>query len=193
MFNIMKQLKKFSCIVGFDDSPFDKFKDKDLLVVGTVMRGQSSINGIMSTRVKVDGNDSTAKLISLIKKSKFRTQLKAILLDGIAFGGFNIIDIHKLHEKTGIPVIVIIRRLPDFENIKDILAKIGKKSSIKLIEKAGQAEKIGNIYAQYAGCDLDYVKQVIRLTTINAEIPEPLRISHLISAGIVMGESKGDA
>ncbi|MCK5025921.1 MAG: DUF99 family protein [Nanoarchaeota archaeon] len=189
----MKQLKKFSSIVGFDDSPFNKFKDKDLLVVGTVMRGGSSINGIMSTRVQVDGNDATTKLICLIKKSKFRTQLKAILLDGIAFGGFNIIDMHKLHKKTGIPVIVIIRRLPDFENIMQILEKIGKKSRIKLIEKAGKAVKIGKIYTQHAGCDMDYVKQVIRIATINAEIPEPLRISHLISAGIVRGESKGDS
>jgi len=91
----MRQIKKFSLIVGFDDSPFNKFKDKEVLVTGTVMRGGYSIDGIMSTKVKVDGTDSTRKLISLIGKSRFRTQIKAILLDGIAFGGFNIIDPNK--------------------------------------------------------------------------------------------------
>jgi len=187
----MRQIKKFSLIVGFDDSPFNKFKDKEVLVTGTVMRGGYSIDGIMSTKVKVDGTDSTRKLISLIGKSRFRTQIKAILLDGIAFGGFNIIDINKLSKETGIPVIVIIRRMPDFEKIKEILIKIKKKSKIKLIEKAGEVTKIGNIYVQYTGCNLNQVKDILRITITNAEIPEPLRISHLISAGIVKGESKG--
>lgn len=36
----MRDIKKFSSIVGFDDSPFNKFKDKEVLVVGTVMRGR---------------------------------------------------------------------------------------------------------------------------------------------------------
>lgn len=190
---IMKQIKQFSLIVGFDDSPFNKFRDKEVLVTGTVMRGGYSIDGIMSTRVKVDGNDSTNKLLSLIKKSRFRTQIKAILLDGIAFGGFNIIDIHKLYEDTGIPVIVIIRRMPDLEKIKDTLIKINKKAKIKLIEKAGEVTRIGNIYVQSAGCNLSQIKDILRITITNAEIPEPLRISHLISAGIVKGESKGES
>jgi len=71
------------------------------------------------------------------------------------------------------------------------LIKIKKKSKIKLIEKAGEVTKIGNIYVQYTGCNLNQVKDILRITITNAEIPEPLRISHLISAGIVKGESKG--
>lgn len=143
--------------------------------------------------MKVDGSDSTTKLIKAIENSKFRTQLKAILLDGIAFGGFNVIDIQRLHEQTRIPVIVIMRKYPDLNKIFDTLIKIKKKNKIKLIEKAGDVIMIGHLYVQFAGCTIDRVKQILKISITNAEIPEPLRISHLISAAIILGESKGDA
>lgn len=189
----MRQIKQYANIVGFDDSPFDKLRDKEVLVVGTVMRGLQSINGFMTTKVKIDGADSTSKLISLISKSKFRTQLKAVLLDGIAFGGFNVIDIKKLSRTFSIPVIVIIRRKPDIDLIIKTLIKIKKKSSITLIDNAGTPAKLGKIYVQYAGCSLKQVKDILRISTSNAEIPEPLRISHLIAAAMIKGESSGDA
>ena len=74
-------------------------------------------------------------IMYLINKCKFKPQLRAIILDGIALGGFNIIDIKELNKKTKIPVIVVIRRKPDIENIKKTLVRIGKKVKIKLLVK----------------------------------------------------------
>jgi hypothetical protein len=44
---------------------------------------------------------------------------------------------------------------------------------------------------QLAGLTKDKAEEFIKLTTKNADIPEPLRIAHIIASGIVRGESYG--
>jgi len=186
-------MKKEIRVLGIDDSPFDKFKDKFCLVTGVLFRGGEFMDGVLSTQVSVDGKNATTKLIAMINTCKFKTQLKAILLDGIALAGFNVIDIVQLHKKTRIPVIVVMRSYPNFKKIESALRKISMASKIKLIHKAGDIHKVGKIHIQIAGIDLEDAKRIIHISTTRAEIPEAIRVAHLIGAGIVTGESKGNA
>lgn len=197
-------------VIGFDDEPherhkkgkqrkckafpsFENCKFSTVKVIRTFFRGGDFIDGVLKAEVMVDGSDSTEKLIKTINKSKFKPQLQAIFLDGIAFGGFNIIDIEKLYKKTKIPVIVIIRKKPDIENIKNILKKIGMKEKIKLIEKAGKPIKLGKIYIQFKGIKIEELKELLKICCKNSFLPECIRTAHLIAQGIYFGESKGDA
>ena len=102
-------LKKEIRVIGIDDSPFRKFKKGKVLVVGTVFRGGLFLDGVLSTKVSIDGNDSTKKLIDMINKCKFKPQLQCIFLNGIAVAGFNVIDVKELNKKTNLPVIVVIK------------------------------------------------------------------------------------
>ena len=189
----MPKMKKESRVIGIDDSPFNKFTKKNVLIIGTVFRGGFCLDGIVATKARVDGSNATKKIVEMINKCKFKPQLRAILLNGIAVGGFNIVDIRELYKKTKIPVIVVVRRKPDIENIKQTLMRINKKSKISLLDKAGPVEKFGTIYAQYKGLKRDQVQEVLTITSTRSFIPEPIRVAHLIGAGIVMGESKGGA
>ncbi len=184
-------LKKEIRVLGIDDAPFDKFRGKETMLIGTFFRGGSFIDGIVSTKVKVDGNDATGKIVSLVKKSKFCPQLRAIMLDGIAVGGFNVVDIARVHQETGIPVIVVIRRYPDIKNVEQVLIKLGKKSKIKLLRKAGAVHSAGKIFIQFAGITLEEAEEIIRITTSRSHIPEPIRVAHIIASGITYGESRG--
>lgn len=217
-------LKKEIRVIGIDDSAFSKSQKSKVLVVGVVMRGGSWVDGILSTKVKIDGNDSTDKIINMINNCRFKTQLRCIFLNGIAVAGFNVIDIEKLNKETGIPVIVIIRKNPDIETIKETLIKINKThenqifsghqksdecervqqahsqvtgffsgQKIKLIERAGNVMKIGEIFVQLKGIDLEKARKILKLTCTRSFIPEPLRLAHLVGTGIVTGESKGRA
>ncbi|MBI3035886.1 DUF99 family protein [Candidatus Woesearchaeota archaeon] len=186
-------VKKEIRVVGIDDSPFDKFKDKEALVVGVVMRGGSWIDGILSTKVAVDGDDSTKKIIEMINKCKFKPQLQCIFLDGIAVAGFNVVDVRELSKKTKLPVVIIIRRMPDIDNIKRTLIKINKKNKIKLIKKAGNVVQINNIFVQLTGIDLEQAKKILKVVCTRSLIPEPLRLAHLIASGVALGVSKGRA
>src|SRR3989338_5322808 len=130
-------------VIGIDDSPFNKFKEKEVLATGVVLGGGKGIDGILSTKVLVDGDDATTKLAEMINKSKFRLQLRCIFLDGIALAGFNVVDIRELSKKTGIPAVTIIRRKPDVARIKEVLNKLNQKGKIVLLDKAGSVVNVG--------------------------------------------------
>ena len=186
-------IKKEIRVIGIDDAPFDKFNDSKVLVVGVVMRGGSWIDGVLSTKVIVDGDDSTKKIAEMINKCKFKPQLQCIFLDGIAVAGFNVIDVKELSKKTKLPVIVVIRRMPDIKTIKETLIKINQKQKIKLIEKAGEVIKLDNIFVQINGINLEQARKILKIVCTRSLIPEPLRLAHLIASGVTVGESRGRA
>ncbi len=184
--------KEIRCI-GIDDAPFDKFSDKEVLVVGTIYRGGSFMDGVLSTKVTVDGDDSTEKISEMINNSKFKHHLQFIFLDGIAVGGFNVVDIQKLYEKTNIPIIIVVRRKPDMEEIKRTLIKLKKDHKIATLDKAGPVQKVNKIYVQFVGTTLGEVQEALKIACTHSLIPEPVRVAHLVAAGVTRGESHGKA
>lgn len=188
-----KMLKKEIRVIGIDDSPFKKFKKGQVLVVGTVFRGGLFLDGVLSTKVNIDGSNATKKIIGMINECKFKPQLQCIFLNGIAVAGFNVIDVKELSKKTNLPVIVIIRKKPNIKKIKETLIKINKKDKIKLIEKAGHVIPVGEIYMQITGISIEKAKEILKIVCTRSLIPEPIRIAHLIASGITDGQSRGKA
>lgn len=195
-----RPIKRELRILGIDDGPFNKFRDKECLVVATVFRGGSFMDGLLSVKVRIDGKEATDKLIDLIKKTKHLEQLQCIMINGIALAGFNVIDIQKLSKEAGLPVIVIIKKRPNFKKIKTALKSTDKKTwkeRMELMKKAGEIHsiKIKNkiIYFQIAGIKEKYAGEIIKISATHSAVPEPLRIAHLIASGIVLGESRGRA
>lgn len=197
----MPTFKSEARVLGIDDGPFEKIKDKKSkkanantsLIIATVYRGGKFMDGVLSTKVQVDGSDSTSKLIKIINSCRFKNQLHCIFLNGIAVGGFNVINIQQLFKKTGIPVIVISRIYPDFKKIFNALTNLKMKQKIRLIQNAGPPISHKKIFFQAIGIEVSYAKNIIDATSTHSHIPEPLRIAHLIAAGVVKGESKGRA
>jgi endonuclease V-like protein UPF0215 family len=184
-------VRRFSHVIGFDDGPFPRIHRGDVLVVGTVFSGLR-LEGILSGKVRRDGANSTRTLIQLVSQSRFAPQVQLILLQGIAFAGFNVIDIQGLQTKLRIPVVAVSRRQPDLNAIRQaLLNKVpGGKRKWALIERLGTMERAGSVYVQYAGITLTEVKELIQRLAVNSALPEPLRIAHLIAGGIIFGESK---
>lgn len=184
-------------VLGLDDGPFER-GDREVIVVGTVFRGGSFLDGVLSTSVEVDGLDSTDKLIELIKGTKFK-DLRVIMLDGLAFGGFNLVDIHRLYDETVLPVIVVVRSKPNFAEIKAALENLpNKEERWSLIERAGEVTAVSTkpgkkIHIQFAGIREEDAREIVKLSSTRSLIPEPIRVAHLIAQGIVLGESKGKA
>ena len=129
----------------------------------------------------------------MINKSKFKLQLRCILINGIALGGFNVIDIKELNQETKIPVIVVIRKYPDFKTIEKTLKKLNKQNKYELMQKAGPVEQIGKVYIQRKGITQKKAREILKLTCTRSLIPEPIRVAHLIASGVITGESKGKA
>ena len=192
-----RHIKKEIRILGLDDSPFPPHTTQPVMIIGTVFRAGEWLDGVIRTFIQGDGRDSTSKIISMVNQTRHKDQLGVVMLDGITFGGFNVVNIQKLFNSTGIPVIVIMRKYPDFEKIKKALKRFKDwEERWKDIKDAGEVYKIENkedIYIQIYGIKLDDAEEIIKLSTTRSAIPEPVRVAHLIAAGVVTGESKGNA
>lgn len=183
--------QRFSHLVGFDDAPFARGHRGDVLVIGTVFAG-ARLDGVLSTRVRRDGVNATERLIQTLERSRFRDQLHAVLLQGIAFAGFNVMDVERLHRELNLPVLVVARRAPDFAAIRRALVERvpGGRRKWRLIEKTGPMEPVAGVYVQRCGISLEAAGQLIRDSAANGRLPEPLRTAHLIAGGVASGESR---
>ena len=184
-------------ILGVDDGPF-KFKQESVQIVGVIMRAPNYIEGICMDEVTVDGVDANKVLEKMIGKSNYRDQIRLIMFDGVALGGFNIIDIEKLYDSLQIPAATITRTKPDLDIIKKTLKKHFKdwRSRWKTINNLNLVSINTNykpIYVKFVGLGLEEVKRLIRISTVRGVLPEPIRVAHLIAAALVKGESYGRA
>jgi endonuclease V-like protein UPF0215 family len=190
-------MKKQIRLLGVDDSPFT-FTEKYATVIGVVMRGGEYFEGVIKNQVSVDGTDATHVCKEMIKNTRHRKQLRALMLDGVALGGFNVVDIDEIYASTGLPVITITREKPDFEKIKIALQKNFDDWSerLDLMTKGELYEVLTShnpIYVKCAGISIEETKEIIKLSTIRGVVPEPIRVAHLIASGITHGESYGKA
>ena len=190
-------MKKQIRLLGVDDSPFT-FNEKYATVIGVIMRGGEYLESVLKTHVSIDGTDATNKCKEMIENTRHRQQLRAMMLDGIALGGFNIVDIQEVYSATNLPVLTITRDAPDFSKIEIALKKNFKDWEERLmLMKRGALHKVytghNPIYVKCAGINIDEAKEIIKLSTIRGVIPEPLRAAHLIASGITRGESYGKA
>ena len=182
-------------VLGIDDSPF-KFGAGNALVVGVLVRLPSYLESVMKTEVVVDGTDSTEKIIEMVSKSRYREQIKAILIDGIALAGFNLIDIEHTYAELEIPVLTITRDRPDLEKMKGALMKHFDdwKQRYALIARHGLREiptEHKPLYASGLGLEWAEFEEIVRLSTVRGVGPEPLRMAHLIASALTRGESYG--
>jgi len=112
--------KRFSNLVGFDDAPFDRDHKGKVKLVGTVYAGLR-FDGVLIGEVEKDGFDAADRLATLIGGSRFAEHIQLIMLQGIAFAGFNVVDVFALHERLGLPVLVVSRKQPDMAAIQEAL------------------------------------------------------------------------
>ncbi len=178
-------------IVGVDDGVFIPHERGFVDVVGVVFRGGYWLDGVMKTKIEVDGMDATQKIASMILGSPHYKQLRIIMLSGITFAGFNIVDIHELYDKTQLPVIAVTRNKPNFDDIRRALENLPrKKERWEIIRKAGVPVEVQThegeapIYIQTAGLRLEDAEKIVKISSTQSNIPEPLRVAHIIASSL---------
>jgi len=118
-------------------------------------------------------------------------QLRIIMLDGVTFAGFNVVDIKQLSTRTKIPVIAITRDKPDFLKIHEALNNLSdREKRWKAIRGTGELYAVrtrgraGQIYMQVHGVCEEDARRIVQLTSTRSNVPEPLRVAHLVASGI---------
>lgn len=168
-------------VLGIDDAAFE-FDDDDTFLTGVVYRGTEFIEDIVSAPVTVDGEDATSRVIELFNQCNNPLQVKAIILDGISFGGFNIVDLEKVVEETGKPVVAVTSNRPRKKDFQDTMERTGNfDEKFEDFDDAREVElKEGKVYLQFSGTSFEDSAEIIRKSTIHGLTPEPIRVAHMI-------------
>ena len=180
--------------LGVDDGHFVPHKPGHVPLVGVLTRAPNYLEGVLIRKISVDGDDATDSILDMLS-SRYGRQVRVVMTQGITFGGFNILDLERVYEESGIPVLVVSRKMPDLNSMENALRKhfpdwkrrvaLLKKFPIKRV-KNGEYE----IYIQSVGLEEEEEK-ILRSFTVRGAIPEPVRMAHLFASALSFGESKG--
>ncbi|MFB6213503.1 MAG: DUF99 family protein [Candidatus Nanohaloarchaea archaeon] len=168
-------------ILGIDDAAFE-FDEEETFLTGVVYRGTEFIEDIETVPVAVDGEDATERVIQLFRNCNNPRQIKAVLLDGVSFAGFNIVDFHRFSEEIDRPVVAVTANEPDREDFRDTMERTGNVDEV--FDEFADAEEVmledGSCYIQYSGASREKAEQIVRNSIIHGQVPEPIRVAHMI-------------
>ncbi len=159
---------------------------KKSVLSGIVMSTDLIIDGFVFGNSSVGGNDATDAILTMHEKLD-RQDVSFLLISGIIISLYNIVDVKRISEKVGLPVIGVTYE--ESSGIEEAIKHHFPESyDSKLAEysKLGSREKITlhtshNLYIQNEGCTVLEAKQLLDKMTLQGSIPEPLRISQLLA------------
>jgi len=112
------------CVAGFDDGRFSKSWRCTLGVLALHCRvgGGLCPCGAVTTRLRVDGLDSTDRVVEAVERARgLGYRVEALLLDTNVFAGFNVADPEAIASRLGLPVLVVYWYPPRREAVERAL------------------------------------------------------------------------
>ena len=172
-----------------DDGLFSR-RARSAPLVAVVFSSPDQVEAVHLGRVSVDGRDASDRVIALLESSPHLAGLRAVLLDGIAVGGFNVLDLGRISRTLGLAVVSVTRRPPDFERISAALRKYfprdyRRRWSLVTAYPLFRVPTGGEpILAAAAGCSRAEATALLQRLTVRGFWPEPLRLAHLVAHAV---------
>lgn len=174
-------------MVGVEDGSFQKGITLKALLATVLLKGLK-IESVKIVRITVDGLDATRKLVKILSEWK----IEAVMLAGVSFAGFNVIDPTIIHEEFGKPVIIISRTKPDNKAVKRALQRHFEDWRVRwnVFNKLGLIHKVvvlaegPPVYVETVGVDVEWAGELIRAFSVCSRVPEPIRVARLIARGL---------
>ena len=177
-------------VIGFDDTHHRGLPYLAPVNLAGVVCSKTRFEGMLWGEFQKDGLDVTSQIISLVENSKFAEQLHLVLLDGISFGGCNIVNLEEIHQKLGLPVATVMRRQPNMDKFNHVINQLpDPEERVRRIDAAGQIFEDRGFFFQVVGEKPATMARVLENLTDQGKIPEALRLAHLIGSAVKLGES----
>lgn len=177
-------------LFGVEDGSFHAFQKKESssAYLCGVLTESGFIRKVRLARIRVDGLDATEKLLGLLEG----VEVEAVILGGITFAGFNIVDPRMVFKETGIPVIVYSGTRPDNEKMLAALKRhfVDWRVRWEIIEGLGPVHEVTTLpreppaYFEVVGGSPEWAEGVLRGSAVVSRIPEPVRVAGLIARGL---------
>lgn len=179
-------------VVGVDDGAFGR-NDTFAPIAAVVVSSPSYVDAIGVSRVRVDGTDGTDSVVAMVRATGAFDGVRAVLVDGAVVGGFNVLDLDRMNDALGIPVVAVTRRPPDFPRIHAALRTwFGRDAerrwrllrAHRLLRVPTGAEPV---WAAAVGARASDAAALVRRTAVRGYWPEPLRLAHLVASAAGTG------
>lgn len=177
-------------LVGVEDGSFKPFQRRghSYTVLCCVEMDKDVICNVRLAHIEVDGLDATDKLLSMLDAES----VDAVILGGITFAGFNVIDPSTIFQDIGVPVIVYSGEAPDncamllalrrhFEDWKRRWSVIEGLDGV--YETVTRPEE-PPVYFEVVGGSVSWAEEVLRSSALVCRIPEPVRVAGIIARGV---------
>ena len=178
--------------MGIDDGPFDKHTSRTTPIVGVMMEGADLVEAVAISEFPVDGEGVTDFLASWIEGLRFRPALQGVLFGGITIAGLAVVEIDVLATRLGVPVLAVNRRDPTDHRLGKALEAAGLEARLALVERSPRSFPLAGtpLHAAQAGSSREDAERLVAATRRKSELPEPLRLAHLIARALVTKESR---
>ena len=192
-----RSTRQTSRCIGIDDGPFppktnDRLRHAPLV---TVWLKGPHLRRVKTAQITVDGLDATQTALRLLKGSA----RIPILLSGVTFGGFNLIDPWKIHRYSKAPTVVVIGYRPNNNSVKraltrhfadwkerwDLFRSLGPLSTFRTMRGENP------IFFEKFGCSTRETESLLKSWAYVSRIPEPLRVAGLVAQGLFPPEPPG--
>ena len=179
-------------VLGVDDAPFEKRQQAPVPIVAVMMEGADLVESVAVSSFAVDGDDVTGFLAAWLGDLRSRASLQAVLLGGITMAGLGVVDVTQLARRLDTPVLVATRREPSDAQLAEALGAAGLEQRVPIVERSPRATRVlDGLFVAQAGTTEDEAARLVRATLRKANLPETLRVAHLIGRALVLGESRG--
>jgi len=164
-------------VVGVEDGSFRKSITPKALPAAVLFK-RPKVESVQIMKITVDGLNATQNLVKTLRAWTFR----AVILGGVSFAGFNIIDPTIVYEEFGKPVIVISRTKPDNKAVKRALQHHFEDWQIRwaVFEKLDLIHTVlvlvnePPVYVETVGAPIKWAVLLIRALSVYSRIPEPI-------------------
>jgi uncharacterized protein len=179
-------------VLGVDEGPFVKSQAEPVPLVAALCEGGDVVEAVARNAFSVDGERATEFLASWLGGLRVRASVQAIALGGITLAGLALVDVRALSEALAAPVLVVTRRPPDNERLREALAAAGLSPRFAIAERSPEAFDTGEgVWLAHAGVSREDALALLRASRGKSKLPEALRIAHLFATALVRGESHG--
>lgn len=183
-----------SC-TGIDDGPFPPKTPKKhsyAPLVAAQLRGPR-LTRLVTGWITVDGLDGTKRAEVLLEK----IPKKPVLLSGVTFGGFNLIDPVRIYSRFRVPTIIVVGSRPNNRSVKRALVKHFPdwRERWEIIRSLGPLRRVRivpaepPIFYEALGCSGNEAKRILIGNAWVSRVPEPIRVAGLVARGL-FGETR---
>jgi endonuclease V-like protein UPF0215 family len=177
--------------VGVEDGGFSRKSlrpsSQTALLVCVLLQGPWVLD-FRADQILVDGLDASEKLVCMLSGLCF----DAVMLAGVSFAGFNLVDPSLVFEEFHKPILVISRTKPDNLAVKSALVRHFDDWRVRwsIFEKLSPIFEVVSLpnepplYIEAVGCNVSWATDLIRASASVCRVPEPIRVAKLIARGL---------